>query len=267
MATVHGPTTGNVLLRREQYRQSDDDVAVLHWSKAFITGKIYNCRTVLLRALRDHPELNADGKMGAAVESLKHLLGRLPGARSADEVRGLEGEAAGIYFGVFGKLLTNPESGFEFDGRNRRPPLDPINCLLSFFYSLLTNDIRGALESVGLDPQVGFLHRLRPGRASLALDLIEEFRPVIADRLTLNLLNRGQLKREDFIYSDSGAVLLTDDARKTVLKAYHQKKQEEVLHPFLNEKMSTGMLWHIQARLLARGIRGDIKDYPPFVIR
>ena len=267
MASVKGRTSGNVLLRVEQYRQSTDEQLALHWAKAFITGKIFNCRIVLQRALRDHPSIDEDGSINQALALLKRSLNNIPNASSLDELRGIEGDAAGVYFGVFGKLLTDQVESISFSGRNRRPPLDPVNCLLSFFYTLLANDIEGALESVGLDPQVGYLHRLRPGRSSLALDLEEEFRPVIADRLVLNLLNRGQLKREDFDFSKSGAVLLKENARTVALKAYHQKKQEEVIHPFLNEKISTGLLWHMQARLLARGLRGELKEYPPYIIR
>lgn len=267
MAAMHGPTTGNVLLRREQYRKTDNVEGALPLARAFITGKIVNCRTVLRRAAREHPEEHADGGLARICESLTSCLQRLPQARSLDEIRGLEGEAAGMYFSVFNRLISPRAKGIRFTGRSRRPPLDEINCLLSFLYTLLAADLRGAIESVGLDPAVGFLHRDRPGRPSLALDMMEEFRPVLADRLALTLVNRGQIRAKDFEQTASGAVLLKEKARKEVLVAYQERKREEILHPFLNERMTTGLLWHIQARLLARHIRGEMDAYPPFVIR
>ncbi|MGE9984800.1 type I-C CRISPR-associated endonuclease Cas1c [Desulfovibrio sp. SGI.169] len=267
MAAMHGPTTGNVLLRREQYRRTDSAEGALPLARAFITGKIVNCRTVLRRTAREHPEEHADGGLARACESLTSCLQRLPRARSLDALRGLEGEAAGTYFSVFDRLISARAKGIRFTGRSRRPPLDEINCLLSFLYTLLAADLRGAIESVGLDPAVGFLHRDRPGRPSLALDMMEEFRPVLADRLALTLVNRGQIGAKDFEQTASGAVLLKEKARKEVLVAYQERKREEMLHPFLNERMTTGLLWHMQARLLARHIRGEMDAYPPFVIR
>lgn len=267
MAAMHGPTTGNVLLRREQYRKADSAEAALSLARAFITGKIVNCRTVLRRAAREHPQEHADGALNRTCESLTSCLRRLPEARSLDEVRGLEGEAAGMYFSVFSRLISSRAKGIRFTGRSRRPPLDEVNCLLSFLYTLLAADLRGAVESVGLDSAVGFLHRDRPGRPSLALDMMEEFRPVLADRLALTLVNRNQIRAADFEQSASGAVLLKEKARKEVLVAYQERKREEMLHPFLNERMTTGLLWHMQARLLARHIRGELDAYPPFVVR
>ncbi len=267
MATLQGPTTGNVLLRREQYRLADDEAAAAALARAFITGKIANCRTVLQRSLRDRPQDHGDGSLSQACEALGRCLRRLAGTESLDALRGVEGEAATIYFGVFDRLLSPQVQGIRFTGRTRRPPQDEVNCLLSFFYALLVNDLRGALEGVGLDPQMGFLHRLRPGRPSLALDMMEEFRPVLADRLALTLLNRGQLRARDFEHTASGAVLLREKARKEALVAYQERKRDEVLHPFLNERMTLGLLWHMQARLLARCIRGELDAYPPYVIR
>ena len=267
MAAMQGPTSGNVLLRREQYRQSDDPDKAPALARAFITGKIANCRTVLQRTLREHPEDHTDGALSRACDVLAQCLRRLPKTDTLDELRGIEGEAAGAYFAVFGRLLAPAVQDIRFTGRNRRPPLDEVNCLLSFFYALLVNDVRGALEAVGLDPQVGFLHRLRPGRPSLALDLMEEFRPILADRLTLSLFNRGQLKAKDFERTESGAVLLKESARKEALIAWQERKRAEVLHPFLQERMTTGLLWHMQARLLARCIRGELDAYPPYVVR
>lgn len=267
IASMRGPTSGNVLLRKEQYNQEESDETSLHWSKNFITGKIYNCRAVLLRSLRDHPDIDHEGKIAKACQTLQQCLKRIPEISSLDLLRGIEGDAAKSYFEVFNLLLRNKDTSIQFKGRSKRPPLDPVNCLLSFFYTLLVNDIRGALESVGLDPQAGFLHQIRPGRASLALDLMEEFRPVIADRLTLSLLNLKQLALKDFKFTESGAVLLTDKARKKALLAYHRKKEETVIHPFLKEKMPVGLLWHIQAQLFAKCIRGELEEYPPYVMR
>ncbi len=267
MASMHGPTTGNVLLRCEQYRQAEDACRSALLARAFVTGKIANCRTVLQRTLREHPEEHADSALALACERLGRCLRRLPNLTELETLRGVEGEAANIYFGVFDRLIAPTATGIHFGGRSRRPPLDEMNCLLSFLYTLLVHDVRSALEGVGLDPQVGFLHRLRPGRPSLALDVMEEFRPVLVDRLALTLCNRGQLKARDFERTASGAVLLTEKARKDVLAAWQRRKQAEVLHPFLEERMTTGLLWHMQARLLARCIRGELDAYPPYAIR
>jgi CRISPR-associated protein Cas1 len=194
-------------------------------------------------------------------------MSRLERHLPLDVVRGIAGEAANLYFGVFDSLISNPDPAFTFNGRNRRPPLDAVNCLLSFLYTVLAHDVRSALESVGLDPAVGFLHRDRPGRPSLALDLMEEFRPYLADRLACTLINRGQVKSKGFRKLESGAVLMDDATRKEVIVAWQERKREEIDHPFLQEKMPAGLLWHAQARLLARCIRGDMDAYPPFVIR
>jgi CRISPR-associated protein Cas1 len=263
LASLHGPVSGNVLLRRRQYRLADDEAAAAGVARALVIGKIYNCRTMLRRAARERP----DAELEAACESLTHCLRHLEREVPLDQVRGREGEAAGIYFKVFNLLITNKEPEFAFAGRNRRPPLDAVNCLLSFYYTLLTHEVRGALEGVGLDPAVGFLHRDRPGRPSLALDLMEEFRPYLADRLALTLINRGQLKARDFIHSETGAVTLSDKGRKEVITAWQERKREEIEHPFLKEKMPVGLLWQIQAQLLARHLRGDLDAYPPFVVR
>lgn len=263
LASMHGPTTGNVLLRRTQYRMADSEPDSARLARCFTIGKISNCRTVLLRHLRQQPD--ADPEMQAAIQHLSRCLQRLAQPLPLDEVRGVEGDAARIYFSVFGRLVRVPD--FAFQGRNRRPPRDEINCLLSFLYTLLVHDIRSALDSVGLDPAVGFLHRDRPGRPSLALDMMEEFRPYIADRLALTLINRKQIQASDFRHTETGAVLLKDDARKDILTAWQDRKREEIEHPFLGEKMTLGLLWHMQARLLARHLRGDLDTYPPFVIR
>jgi CRISPR-associated protein Cas1 len=265
LAKVQGPVSGNVLLRREQYRQADDQEFSAGVAKSVLTGKITNCRTVLQRALRDHANKIEEQEVRNAVNRLSHLLDFFDKEQSLDALRGIEGDAAHIYFSVFDHLILTQKEAFHFDERNRRPPLDNINCLLSFTYTLLMHDVRSALESVGLDPQVGFLHRDRPGRPGLALDLMEEFRPLIADRLVLSMINLQQVQDKGFKKMDSGAVVMNDDTRKTVLVTYQERKQEEITHPFLNEKVMIGMLFHIQALLMGRYLRRDLDGYPPFI--
>jgi len=261
LASMHGPTSGNVLLRRAQYRMADDKEKSAAMARSFCIGKIYNCRTILRRSARERPDVGLDD----ACVRLSDCLHRLRSGLALDVARGIEGEAANVYFGVLHKLILNPE--FPFSGRNRRPPLDAVNCLLSFLYTVLVHDVRSALESVGLDPAVGFLHRDRPGRPSLALDLMEEFRPYLVDRLVCTMINKGQIKAGDFHYTESGAVILKDDARKTVLQLWQERKREEILHPYMNERFPVGLLWHAAARLLASHVRGDLDAYPPFVVR
>jgi CRISPR-associated protein Cas1 len=265
LARVQGPVSGNVLLRREQYRRADDMNFSAGVTKFILTGKITNCRTVLQRALRDHEEKIAEEEVRNAVMRLSRLLELSDAETSLDTLRGFEGDAAHIYFSVFDHLILSQKEAFRFDERNRRPPLDNVNCLLSFIYTLLMHDVRSALETVGLDPAVGFLHRDRPGRPGLALDLMEEFRPYIGDRLTLSLINLQQVQDKGFRKTDSGAVLMNDDTRKTVLVAYQERKQEEITHPFLGEKVTIGMLFYIQALLMARYLRGDLDGYPAFI--
>ncbi|SNR95877.1 CRISPR-associated protein, Cas1 family [Humidesulfovibrio mexicanus] len=267
LARVSGPVCGNVLLRRTQYRWADDVEKCTEIAKHMLTGKLANARHVLLRARRDHEGKTDVEALEDAARRLADCLSRLRGAAGLDELRGIEGEGAGAYFGAFDALITNQDKAFRFTGRSRRPPLDAANCLLSFLYTLLAHDARSALEGVGLDPSVGFLHRDRPGRQSLALDLMEELRPVLADRVALNLMNLGQLRARDFRHEESGAVLLSDEARKLVLVAYQKRKQEEILHPFLQEKLELGLLCHVQALLLARRLRGDLDGYPAFLWR
>lgn len=263
LASMHGPVSGNVLLRREQYRRADEDAAAAAIAASIVIGKIANCRTVLMRTAREHPGQELDAAAARLAQCLMHLREPQP----LNVVRGIEGEAAQAYFGAFDNLIHNADPAFRFAGRNRRPPLDAVNCLLSFLYTLLTHDVRGALESCGLDPAVGFLHRDRPGRPSLALDIMEEFRPYLADRLACTLINRGQVKGKGFRRTESGAVIMDEATRKDVLTAWQERKQETVEHPFLQEKMAAGLLYHCQARLLARYLRGDLDAYPPFVIR
>lgn len=268
LARVEGPVSGNVLLRREQYRRSDDPQGSAEIVRNFLIGKIYNQRSVIGRARRDHADKLAAEDMAQlddAHRRLQRIGDRLLLERDVDTLRGCEGDAARIYFSVFNHLILVNSPAFAFNGRSRRPPLDRMNALLSFLYTLLTHDCRSALETVGLDPAVGYLHRDRPGRPSLALDLAEELRPVLADRLALSLVNRRQVAERDFRVLDNGAVLLSDEARKTVLVAYQERKQDELQHSFLNEKAAMGLFPFVQAQLLARHLRGDLDAYPPLL--
>lgn len=265
LARVEGPTCGNVLLRREQYRWADDEKKSTELARSFLLGKIYNCRKVLERVKRDHGEKIQIEAVEKVSLYLKQTLRQLNTGESLDNIRGIEGDAANSYFSVFNELITSQKKDFFFFKRSRRPPADNVNCLLSFLYTILLHDIRSALESVGLDPQVGFLHRDRPGRPSLALDLMEELRPILADRLVLNLINLNQVKPCGFKKSQASAVTMEDDTKKLVLTAYQRRKQNIITHPFLEAKMAIGILFHVQAQLLARHIRGDIDGYPPFL--
>jgi CRISPR-associated protein Cas1 len=266
IAKVVGPVSGNVHLRREQYRRADDLAGSAEIARTLVIGKIANCRIALQRALRDHPENPRAAEIQTAVEKMANILQTLSAdGISLDIVRGKEGEAGNYYFGVFDHLITAQKDEFVFQTRNRRPPTDRVNSLLSFFYTLLVHDVESALETVGLDPAVGFLHRDRPGRPGLALDLMEELRPFLADRLALSLINRNQLHGKDFEVSETGAINLGPDVRKLVLSAYQTRKQEEITHPYLGEKINVGLLPFVQAMLLARHLRGDIDGYPPFI--
>lgn len=264
-ARIEGPVAGNVLLRRAQYRASDAPDEIV---RSLLVGKIANQRAVLMRGLRDHgAEMAADARAAveAATGRMAHVLRRVTFTDAGlDALRGSEGEAANLYFSVFDHLIRSPDPELRWRGRSRRPPLDPLNALLSFLYTLLTHDCRSACESVGLDPAVGFLHRDRPGRPSLALDLMEELRAPLADRLALSLVNRRQLRAGDFRSLDGGAVLLSDDARKLVLTAWQERKKEERQHAFLGEKAPFGLVPWLQAQMLARHLRGDIDAYPPW---
>jgi len=267
LASSQGPQSGNVLLRRAQYRTADDPTASTHLARNCIAAKIANCRTVIMRAARDHGE--GEPRRATALLNTSDFLALrirlLSRATTLDEIRGIEGDAASAYFSTFNHLFTVDDPGLRLNGRSRRPPLDPVNALLSFLYTLLAHDCRSALESTGLDPQCGFLHRDRPGRPSLALDLMEEFRPFLADRAALSLLNRRQLGTADFETKENGAVFLKPDSRKTVLTHWQERKQAEIHHPFLDEKTTIGLLPHLQARLLARHLRDDLDAYPAFL--
>ncbi len=261
LGSVHGPVSGNVLLRREQYRMADKPDTCLSIASAMLQAKVVNTRNVLLRGRRDGT--GDSDALASTGERLKHFVRSIGQAQTLDELRGIEGESAKTYFSVFNHLLTQQQEAFSFTKRSRRPPTDRINALLSFLYTLLMHDVTGALECNGLDPCVGFLHTDRPGRKSLALDVMEEFRPWLADRLALSLINRRQLQPGDFRHEESGAVLLNDDGRKKVLDAWQKKKQEEMRHPFIEESAPIGIMLHLQALLLARFIRGDLDAYPP----
>lgn len=268
LARVEGKRSGNVILRRTQYRVADEVARMVPIVRNIVAVKAANQRAVVRRALRDHGESMdsaAQQALGSAEQRLTNVADRTLAADTVDVLRGLEGEAAQVYFAAFPLFVRVADEAFTFTGRSRRPPLDRINALLSFLYAMLGHDCRSALEGHGLDPQVGFLHADRPGRAGLALDLMEELRPILADRLALSLVNRRQLGGADFVVEEAGGVRLTDDARKQVLVAWQERKKDELRHPFLGEAMPLGMLAHVQAQLLARHLRGDLDGYPPFV--
>ena len=259
-----GPTRGNVLLRKAQYRYSDEPNYALHLAKLFIGGKIQNYRNILRRFIRDNGENVA---IEMAAENLLRCKRKVFNADTIDSVRGVEGEAANYYFGVFSHLILNQKTDFVFEGRNRRPPKDAINAMLSFVYTLICNDMTAALETVGLDPYVGFMHTLRPGRPSLALDMMEELRAYLGDRLVLSLINRKQITIKDFLQQGDEGIIMTDSGRKTIISAWQSRKKEQITHPYLNEKVSLGLLPYIQSMLLARFIRKDLDDYPVFLIK
>lgn len=265
LARVQGFAPGNVLLRREQYRRADDPESTADVARSIISAKLANTRGVLMRAMRDYPDASGSAELETAAGRIGWALRQVRSTRELESLRGLEGESANIYFSVFNHLMTSQQEAFRMKGRTRRPPLDRANALLSFLYSMLMHDARAACEAAGLDAAVGFLHRDRPGRPSLALDLMEEFRPFLADRLALSLVNRMQVKPEGFRTSESGAVTMSDDTRKTVISAFQKRKQDEITHPFLGEKTTVGLMVHLQARLFARYLRGDLDGYPAFV--
>lgn len=265
LASVQGFTSGNVLLRREQYRRADDATSTAAIARTIVAAKIANTRTVVLRAVRDNQGCDGRPVLEECAARLAQIASQARGTELTDVVRGMEGESAALYFGVFNHLITAQRETFALKGRNRRPPLDPVNALLSFVYTMLLHDARSACEAAGLDSAVGFLHRDRPGRPSLALDLIEEFRPVLADRLVLSLINRQQVRPEGFRVLESGGVVMDDATRKTVITSFQERKKDEITHPFLGEPTTVGLLVHLQARLLARHLRGDLDAYPAFI--
>lgn len=265
LARISGPTQGNVLLRRMQYRMADDPAQSCRIARNMIFGKVYNGRWSIERTRRDHAMRIDEPRFSAVSAQLHELLPQIAAEDSLERLRGLEGVGAAAYFSVLDDMILREKESFYFKERSRRPPLDPFNALLSFAYTLLAHDCASALESVGLDAYVGYLHRDRPGRESLALDLMEELRPCLADRFVLTLINNRVIKASDFQYRESGAVLLTDTARKTVLQKWQERKKETITHPFLEEKLPWGLVPYIQSLLLARYLRGDLDGYPPFL--
>lgn len=265
LARAVGEENGNVLLRREQYRIADDPRRSCQIARSMIFGKLYNARWSVERTRRDHPDRIDAERFSAVSQTLRELLPPVAEETSLDSLRGLEGTGAAAYFGVFDDMILREKEAFRFRGRNRRPPLDPVNAMLSFAYSLLASECTAALESVGLDAYVGFLHRDRPGRTSLAVDLMEELRPCYADRFVLTLINNRVLRGDDFETAENGAVLMKDEARRAFLKAWQERKREEIRHPFLDEKLAWGLVPYVQALLLARYIREDLDAYPPFL--
>ncbi|MCD8377100.1 MAG: type I-C CRISPR-associated endonuclease Cas1c [Oscillospiraceae bacterium] len=267
LARTCGESRGNVLLRRTQYRAADDPFQSCRIARNFIFGKLSNARQVLDRARRDHGERLDTERFQAASDQLKALLPQVLEETSLESLRGLEGAGATVYFGLFDEMILRNKEAFFFHGRNRRPPLDCVNAMLSFVYVMLGNDCASALEMVGLDAYVGFLHRDRPGRTSLAQDLLEELRPCMADRFALTIINNQIISPSDFQTQENGAVLLTPEGRKKIQKEWQQKKQEKITHPFLKEKLEWGLIPYVQALLLARCLRGDLDGYPPFLWR
>lgn len=264
LGRIIGETRGNVVLRKRQYEVSGVQEIRLGVARNCILGKVYNSRWILERATRDHSMQLDVERMKKVSLFLKNSLKNIQQCNDMDQLRGYEGEAASMYFAVFNELILQQKKDFIFNGRNRRPPLDRVNAMLSFVYTLLTNTIASALETVGLDPYVGFMHTDRPGRASLALDLIEELRPVLADRFVLTLINKKMVSKKDFTQKEDGAVLMNDKARKVLLTEWQNKKKDVIKHPYLEEKVEWGMIPFVQAMLLARYLRGDMDEYPPF---
>ena len=265
LCRVVGENQGNVLLRKQQYRISDHKTDSCLIARNLILGKVFNCRWSIDRTLRDHVLRVDEERCRKAAQYLTNEMTKIKQAEDLDSLRGMEGECASVYFDVFDELILNQKEEFYFRGRNKRPPLDNVNSMLSFGYTLLANDCAGALEGAGLDSYVGFLHRDRPGRKSLALDLMEKMRAVLVDRFVLTLINNRQIRKEHFRRSESGAVEFTDDGRKKFITAWQEHKREQITHPYLQEKICWGLVPHVQALLLARYLRGDIDGYPPFL--
>lgn len=267
LARTVGELHGNVLLRRKQYRAADDEAECVRFASSMLIGKLYNCRQNIERCIRDHGMRVDTERLAASADSLKHSLQALRTADSLETLRGIEGDAARTYFGVFDELILRDKESFRMVTRSKRPPLDRINALLSFVYMLLASSCNHALETVGLDSCVGFLHRDRPGRTSLALDLMEELRPYLADRFVLTLINNRTIGADAFTFHESGAVSISDEARKRILQAWQERKRDEIKHPFLEERIPIGLIPFIQAQLLARCLRGDLDGYPPFLLK
>lgn len=265
IARLRGETKGNILLRRKQYRVADNKEESLAISKNIIFAKIYNEKWTVERYIRQYENRVDSGYLRRRSEYMTELLARSSQASDVDELRGIEGLAQVSYFSCFDEMILNQKEDFKFRTRTRRPPLDPVNAMLSYMYTILANDVASALESVGLDAYAGFMHSDRPGRISLALDIVEELRASIADRFVLSLINMNQVKKTDFVYADNGAVLIKDDSKREIIKHWQNRKQKTLIHPFLNEKIEWGLVPFIQAMLLARYLRGDLDGYPPFM--
>lgn len=265
LANVVGSYCGNVILRKTQYKLSDDENACTEIARNMIAGKLYNSRWVIERATRDYPNSLDINKLKSVSAKLKDSIANLNDCKNTEQLRGIESEAATRYFSVFNDLILQQKEDFVFNGRNRRPPTDRVNALLSFSYTLLTSMTASALYCVGLDPYVGFMHKDRPGRVSLALDMIEELRAVFADRFVLTVINKKIVNKNDFFIKENGAVLLNDDGKKKIIKSWQNKKSLEIKHPFLEEKVEWGMVPYVQSLLLARCLRGDLDGYPPFM--
>jgi len=265
LARVIGQSRGNVVLRKKQYRVSDDEMVSAKVARNFIVGKIFNNKWVLERMTRDYPLRVNVSEFKEVSKYLSSIILDVRKCEDLERLRGLEGQAAISYNKLFDQMILQQKDHFYFRGRSRRPPLDNVNAMLSFTYTLLANDVASALEGVGLDAYVGFLHRDRPGRVSLALDLMEELRGVYADRFVLSLINKKVVTKEDFLKKENGAVIMSDDARKKFLAAWQTRKQDKITHPYLGEKISWGLVPHAQALLLARYLRNDLDEYPPFM--
>lgn len=265
LCRVVGESQGNVLLRKQQYRLSDEEKTSCIIARNMILGKVFNCRWSIDRTLRDHAIRVNQERCRNAIQYLTNALDKIKQEEDLDSLRGLEGESASVYFTVFDELILNQKEEFWFKGRNKRPPLDNVNAMLSFGYTLLANDCASSLEGVGLDSYVGFMHRDRPGRKSLALDLMEELRAVLVDRFVLTLINNRQIRKEHFQTAESGAIEFTDEGKKKFISAWQEHKREQITHPYLQEKIAWGLVPYIQALLLARYLRGDMDGYPPFL--
>jgi len=265
LARVIGQSKGNVVLRKKQYFASEDLPASAQVARNFIVGKLYNQKWMLERMTRDYPMRIDVERFKDTSRQLSEIIFEVRNCEDLERLRGLEGMAAVSYYQLFNLMILQQRDDFYFHTRSRRPPLDNVNAMLSLAYTLLANDVASALEGVGLDAYVGFLHRDRPGRPSLALDLMEEFRGVYADKFVLSLINMKVVNKDDFVTKENGAVLLKDEARKTFLAAWQKKKQEQITHPFLGEKITWGLVPHVQALLLARYLRNDLDEYPPFM--
>ncbi len=264
LSCVQGPTKGNVLLRKKQYKLNEDVDFSLQLSILFIAGKIQNYRNIIRRAIRDN---GSNERLELVSKKLERSKDRAMSVTTPNELLGIEGDAANEYFSVFNELILKQKDHFMFNGRSRRPPRDMVNVLLSFVYTLIVNDMKAALEGVGLDPYVGFFHTIRPGKPSLALDMMEELRAYLGDRLVLSMINRQQITVKDFIHQNDDILLLTDEGRKKVLTAWQERKKEEITHPYLQAKMQIGLLPHVQSKLLVSFLRGDINNYPVFLIK